>query len=132
MPGIPYRVRGRPTSGPNSQPMVPRDVVADVSNTVSVTGSVISNPTTSASFVTAQITITATATPIFAVSTSIFFREVTNPTGSNATVFIGGAGVTVTTGHFLPGAAAFDQQYNSAALFGIVATGSVTVSTIGW
>src|SRR5690348_12706930 len=119
-PGVPFRVRGRPTSGPNSQPMIPRDINATVSNTVSVTGSVVSNPTTSAAFVTNQITITATATPIFATSASILFREVTNPTSSNAAVFLGGSGVTITTGHYLPGAAAFDQQYNSAALYGIV------------
>lgn len=142
-PGVPYRVRGRPTSGPNNATMVPTTIgVSRVNSTVSVTGSVtstitgtvVANPTTSAAFVTNQVTITSstTVTLIFATGSSLIFREVTNPTSSNASIFIGPVGMTVTTGHFIPGATAFDQAYNSAALYGLSATGSVTVSTIGW
>lgn len=39
-PGVPYRVRGRPTSGPNSQPITPLNINSDVTNTVSITGSI--------------------------------------------------------------------------------------------
>ena len=84
----------------------------------------------SASFTTGQVTITASATQIFAVNASTIFREVTNPT--TTTLYLGTAGVTTGNGHILPGPAAFDMQFNSAALYGIVTTGSVTVSTIGW
>ena len=138
MPG-PFRVPRRHGQVPNTQAYVPATV--NVGNTVSttgsttITGSVVANPTTSASFVTNQITVTSTtvSTLIFAQSASVIFREVTNPTSSNAAVFIGStSSMTITTGHYLPGGVAFDQQNNSAALYAVAATGSVTVSTIGW
>lgn len=139
-PRFPLAARSRQSRFPNSAPFVPTTI--DVGNTVPVTGSVtatisgsiVANPTTSAAFVASQITITSggAATAIFAISASTIFREVTNPTASNATVFLGPVGVTVTTGHYLPGGWAFDQQYNSAALYGVALTGSVTVSTFGW
>jgi hypothetical protein len=40
--------------------------------------------------------------------------------------------MTITTGHYLPGGVAFDQGYNSSPMYALTATGSVTVSTIGW
>ena len=120
------------SSVPNPVTVSGTVTVSTVSNPVTVSGTV--NPTTSASFATNQVTVTSggAATQIFAINTSTIFREVINPTASNATVFLGTSGVVATVGHFLPGGAAFDQGYNSAALYGIAATGSVTVSTIGW
>jgi hypothetical protein len=84
----------------------------------------------SASVTSSQVTITASATQLFASGASIIFRQVTNPT--TTTIYLGASGVTTGNGHIIPGPAAFDMQFNSAALFGIVTTGSVTVSTIGW
>jgi hypothetical protein len=114
-----------------------------VSNTVSVTvsnfpatqtvsGTVsVSNIAQSASFVTAQVTVTASATQLFASGASVNFREVLNP--STVSIFIGStSSMTTTTGHYLLGSSAFDQQFNSSAMWGITSTGSVTVSTAGW
>lgn len=137
-PGVPFRVRGRQTSGPNSQPMIPRDLA--IGNTVSVTGSVTSTITgtviattpTSSVFSTAQVTVTGSATLIFATVTNSVFREVINPTASNAMIAIGVSTVTFTTGHFIPAGAAFSFGYMSGAVYAVAATGSVTVSTIGW
>lgn len=105
-----------------------------ITNTVSVQGTVTANPTTSAGFTTSQVIITSTvtATQIFASGASIIFREVTNPTASNATIFLGSSAVTTTSGHFCVGGSAVDWNNNSAAIFAVTATGSVTVSTMGW
>ena len=140
--GPQFRTPSRQKVVPGTAPFVPTSISSRITNTVSVTGSVtstitgsvIANPTTSAAFVVNQITVTSggAATAIFAISTSTIFREVTNPTSSNVAIFLGPVGVTVTTGHYLPGATAFDQQYNSAALYAVALTGSVTVSTMGW
>ena len=129
---VAFRAPRRQGPVPSTAPYNPTTVT--IGGTVSTTGSGISNPTTSGTFVTNQVTVTSGGAPtlLFAQSASIIFREVTNPTSSNAAVFLGLVGVTVTTGHYLPGATAFDQGNNSAALYGLAATGSVTVSTIGW
>ncbi len=84
----------------------------------------------SASVTSSQVTVTASATQIFGAGASAIFREVTNPT--TTTIYLGTSAVTTASGHFFAGPSAFDMQFNSAALFGIVTTGSVTVSTIGW
>jgi hypothetical protein len=115
-----------------------------VSNTVSVTGSIsVSNTASvtfsavaatlgqSATFTTSQVTVTASATQLFASGASVNFREVLNP--STVSIFIGStSSLTTTSGHYLLGSSAFDQQFNSSAMWGITSTGSVTVSTAGW
>lgn len=131
-----YPKQGTPAAG---------QVTAVVTNTVSTTGSItasisgsisgsvtVTTVGTSASFTTSQVTITATATPIFAININQIFREVVNPTTSTASIWVGASGVTTTTGLEVPVATAFDMSFNTAALYGITATGSVTVSTIGW
>ena len=126
----------RVTTYPGPGITVPNAV--SVNNTVSVTGSlsltsgVIATVGTSASVTSSQITVTASATQIFAINVNQIFREVVNPTTSTASIWIGAAGVTTTTGLEVPVATAFDMNFNTAALFGICSTGSVTVSTIGW
>jgi hypothetical protein len=107
-------------------------VTASVPNPVTVSGTVsVSNIAQSASFVTAQVTVTASATQLFASGASVNFREVLNP--STVSIFIGNtSSLTTTTGHYLLGSSAFDQQFNSSAMWGVTTTGSVTVSTAGW
>ncbi len=102
-----------------------------VGNTVSVTGSVVANPTTSTSFATSQVNITASATAIFAAGVGPVYREVRNISASSA-LYVGGSGVTITTGHQVPGGGVFNMSRNSTALYGVVDTGSITASTIAW
>jgi len=101
-----------------------------ISNTVSTTFS--STVATATSFTTSQVTVTTSATALFAFNASTVFREVTNPLTSSVTVYLGVTGVTTASGHALLGATAFDMDNQAAALYGIVSTGSVVVTTIGW
>jgi hypothetical protein len=108
---------------------------SNVLGTVTVSGitnAVTANPTTSASWTTSQVTVTAGATQIIAASVGTLFKEIINPTTSNATVFVGTSAVTTGSGHFLIGGSAMDWSNHSGAIFGISATGSVTVSTMMW
>lgn len=80
------------------------------------------NPTT------AQVSVgtAAPGTQILAATASTTPREIKN-TGT-ATVFIGATGVTITTGHALLANESFTPWW-TGAVFGIVATGTATVTT---
>lgn len=78
------------------------------------------NPTTS------QVSVAATATQILAAYSAKTPREIKNI--SAVTVFVGAAGVTTTTGHALLANEAFTPWW-TGAVFGIVATGTATVTT---
>ncbi len=135
----------RQSREPTPSPVVPTEVsVSEVmstisvtgsfypgTQTVSVTGSVTVTQSTTSAFVAAQVTVTASATQLFALNGSPNFREVANP-NTTSTVFIGPAGVTITTGHALRPNSVFDMAANAGALFGVVSTGSITCTTIGW
>lgn len=129
--GLKYRAPERQALGPNTQPYVPTSQNARVTNTVSVTGSITASPTVSSSLVTAQVSVATTSTLLFATGSFGSFRQVRN-TSTTSTVFVGVVGVTITTGHSVPAGAAFDMERLSAPLYGIVATGSAVVTTIGW
>lgn len=128
-----YPKQGTPAAGSVSATIT--NTVSTTSSgtvTVSVTSVAVTTIAISGSLTTSQVTITATATPIFAININQIFREVVNPTTSTASIWVGASGVTTTTGLEVPVATAFDMSFNTAALYGICSTGSVTVSTIGW
>lgn len=80
----------------------------------------------SSAFSTDQVTVTSTATSIIAANTARKRITIRNNDVSNP-VFIGVAGVTAADGWYLPAGAAVTLNTN-AAIFGITASGSVTVS----
>jgi hypothetical protein len=98
--------------------------VTSITNPVTVTGSVTN------SFAVNQISVTGSATPLFAINVNPTFREVVNL--SSSIVYIGGTGVTTTSGYAVLGGAAFSMERNTGALSAIVTAGTAGVAIIGW
>lgn len=84
-------------------------------------------PVGSANFTPAQVSVTTSATLIVAARAGRTLVTVENTTTTD--IYIGGASVTTSTGHLLPGTkgASLTIPY-TGALYGIVASGSATVT----
>lgn len=87
-------------------------------------------PNGAGSIATAQVSVATTATQIAAARTGRKAITVVNVTGAQQ-VYVGGAGVTTTTGVLLPAAigASITIPF-SGALFGIAVTAAQTVSVL--
>lgn len=90
---------------------------------------------TAATLTTAQVSVDTTSGGVLvaALNTSRKFLEITN-TSSSVNVYIGNTGLTTSTGHVLPPGSSFtlDSTICTGAIYGIVVTGSVTVTTMAW
>lgn len=84
---------------------------------------------------TAQVSVDTTSGGVLiaALNTSRKFLEITN-TSTNANVYIGNTGLTTSTGHVISPGASFtiDTTICTAAIYGIVASSSITVTTMAW
>lgn len=80
-------------------------------------------------FAPAQVSVTTTATQILAVTTLPSGRIVRNM-DTTATMFIGPSGVTPSNGFPVYAGESFDASHTSAAIYGIVSTGSVTAAGV--
>lgn len=80
-----------------------------------------------ANFTPAQVSVASTATLIAAQRTTRQLISIVNTT--TTAIYIGGSGVTTTTGQLLPGVVGASITVpTTAALYGIVATGTATVT----
>lgn len=77
---------------------------------------------------TGQVSVAATATQIIAANPSRQGVLVTNPS-SSVTVYIGGSGVTTSTGAILPPLSSLTLPI-TGAIYGIVASSTQTVSYV--
>ena len=91
-------------------------------------------PVGTAAFAATQVSVAATATSILAARTGAPGTGRASATITNTTttaIFIGGSGVTTSTGTLLPGIVGASITINTtAAIFGIVATGTATVTAL--
>ncbi len=108
-----------------------RAISTDASGNVNV------HPTTpvgAASLATGQVSVAATATSIATARTGAPGTGRASITLVNTTttaIYIGGSGVTTTTGQLLPGVVGASLTLNTtAAIYGIVATGTATVTEL--
>jgi hypothetical protein len=82
---------------------------------------------TASTFNTGQVSVGSSATEIIASNSSRISVVVVNNGTTN--IFLGGSGVTATTGQMLVGIAGYPMRIrSSAAVYGITSTGSQTVS----
>ena len=90
------------------------------------------NPVGSAAWAATQVSVGSSATSILAARTGVSGTGricATIENTSTTAVWLGGSGVTTSTGMLLPGIlGASDTICTTAAIYGIVATGSETVS----
>jgi hypothetical protein len=98
--------------------------VTSITNPVTVTASVTST------FTTSQVSVTTSATALWALNASPTFREVVNL--SSSIVYIGTGAVATTSGHAVVGGTAFSMQSNTGAMSAVVTSGTATVTLIGW
>lgn len=91
-------------------------------------------PVGSAAFAATQVSVGSTATSILSARTGVAGTGRVSATVTNTTttaIYLGGAGVTTSTGQLLPGIVGASVTINTtAAIFGIVATGSATVTAL--
>ena len=94
--------------------------------------SIVANPVNSSAFAAGQVSVGTGATVIKAANTDRKYMVIKN-IGANP-VFIGGSGVTTGTGYSLAVNATLTMQesVSTAAVYGIVASGTETVSYLEW
>lgn len=94
--------------------------------------SIVSNPVNSTAFSADQVAVGTGATVIKAANTSRKYLAIKN-IGANP-VFIGGSGVTTGTGYSLGVGVTLlmQESVTTAAVYGIVAGGTETVSYLEW
>lgn len=96
-------------------------------NYIGVNAFVTDPPVSPANFTPAQVSVAATATQIAASRTGRNLIDVVNTT--TTAVYLGGSGVTTSTGLLLPGIVGASVTIPfTGALYGIVATGTATVT----
>ena len=86
-----------------------------------------SSSTRTAGFTPAQVTVASAATALLPADTTSTYREITN--AGTTTVFIGGSGVTATTGYPVPAGSRLPIT-TTAAVYGVTASGTATVGTL--
>ena len=97
-----------------------------------VSGTVTTTPVLATTFTTSQVSITESATQIFAAAALTTYRAVTN-TSTASIVYLGTSAVTTTSGYPLGPGQVFSMANQSGALFGIVgALATTSIGTFGW
>lgn len=108
-------------------------LVTNFPNPQTVSGTVTANPPLAGttSLTTSQVSVTLSATQLFAVSSQTTFRQVSN-SSTATTIYLGTSAVTTTSGYALGPSAFFVMENNSSPLYGIVAATTTSVFLMGW
>lgn len=102
-------------------------VQIDPANNKIVCASGCASPTVPANFSTAQVACATTATQVVALRTARALQSVVNTT--TTPIYLGGSGVTTSTGHLLPGVVGASLTLPfTGALYCVVASGTATVT----
>ena len=88
-------------------------------------GALAVRPAGGATLSTGQVSVGTAATQIIGANTNRYEVVITNP--STVTVYVGGSGVSTTTGHAIPAGGSITLK-STAAIYGVVATATQTVT----